>query len=119
MCNDEEQVENGKDRYTSVWSSYKKIDSKGNGKGGTNKQSSIRSHYQEIFFYHDQTINDMCMKLDDTVQQCTSYRPHYHEFAVHFPSRFLTEIKRVLFVGGGDSMVLHDVLKCKFCSLSL
>ncbi|OEU23481.1 S-adenosyl-L-methionine-dependent methyltransferase, partial [Fragilariopsis cylindrus CCMP1102] len=53
------------------------------------------------------------MKLDDTVQQCTSYRPHYHEFAVHFPSRFLKQhqVKRVLFVGGGDSMVLHDVLK--------
>ena len=59
----------------------------------------------------------MVMKLDGTIQQSSSYRPHYHEFAVHFPARFLENVERVLFVGGGDSMVLHEVLKCKYGTL--
>lgn len=97
---------------------YNIIYNNNNGKDKNKNKSeniSIKSHYQEIFFFQHPVTKDMCMKLDDTVQQCTSYRPHYHEFAVHFPSRFLNphQVKRVLFVGGGDSMVLHDVLKCK------
>jgi len=71
----------------------------------------IQSQYQAIRFFTDPQTKDMVMKLDDTVQQSSSYRPHYHEFAVHFPARFLESVKRVLFVGGGDSMVLHEVLK--------
>lgn len=74
-------------------------------------EAVIKSQYQEIRFYSDATKKDMVMKLDATVQQCSSYRPHYHEFAVHYPARFIETIKRVLFVGGGDSMVLHEVLK--------
>ena len=31
--------------------------------------------------------------------------------AVHYPARFLENIKRVVFVGGGDSMLLHETLK--------
>ena len=73
----------------------------------------VYSQYQEIRFFTDPQTKDMVMKLDSTIQQCSSYRPHYHEFAVHFPARFLESVKRVLFVGGGDSMVLHEVLKCK------
>ena len=73
----------------------------------------LRSQYQEIRFFTHPETKDMVMKLDDTVQQCSTYRPHYHEFVVHFPARFLETVKRVLFVGGGDSMVLHEVLKCK------
>ena len=45
------------------------------------------------------------------MQICESYRPHYHEMAVHHTAFFLNEIKRVLFVGGGDSMLLHESLK--------
>ncbi|OEU17235.1 S-adenosyl-L-methionine-dependent methyltransferase, partial [Fragilariopsis cylindrus CCMP1102] len=51
------------------------------------------------------------MDLEDTVQICSSYRPHYHEFSSHFAARFVDDIKRVVFVGGGDSMMLHEVLK--------
>jgi spermidine synthase len=73
----------------------------------------LKSQYQEIRFFTDPETKDMVMKLDGTVQQVSTYRPHYHEFAVHFPARFLESVKRVLFVGGGDSMVLHEALKCK------
>ncbi len=30
---------------------------------------------------------------------------------VHYTARFLPKIERVLFVGGGDSMLLHEILK--------
>ena len=79
----------------------------------------LKSQYQEIYFFVNPTGDDMVMKLDSTIQQASSYRPHYHEFAVHFPARFLESVENVLFVGGGDSMVLHEVLKCKYKIVSL
>ena len=50
------------------------------------------------------------------MQQCSSYRPHYHEPFVHYSASYLNEnfmsrVRRVVFVGGGDSMLLHEVLK--------
>jgi len=51
------------------------------------------------------------MDLEDTVQICSSYRPHYHEFSSHFAARFVDTVERVIFVGGGDSMMLHELLK--------
>lgn len=43
--------------------------------------------------------------------QCSSYRPHYHEFFAHFPARYLPSIERVIFLGSGDAMLLHEILK--------
>ena len=54
---------------------------------------------------------DVCMSLDDIVQICSSYRPNYHEPFVHFPAAYLKEFKRVAFIGGGDSMLLHEALR--------
>lgn len=53
------------------------------------------------------------MDLDNVLQICDAYRPHYHEMVVHNTARFLPlkSIKRVLWVGGGDSMLLHEILK--------
>ena len=73
----------------------------------------IESQYQEISFLYSKKDDDTCMDLDNTIQICTQYRPHYHELGVHYPARFLPagSLKRVLFVGGGDSMLLHEILK--------
>jgi len=71
----------------------------------------IQSQYQHIEFSWDPNNRDTCMSLDDIVQICDSYRPHYHEMVVHNTARFLPKIERVLFVGGGDSMLLHEILK--------
>lgn len=80
----------------------------------------FKSQYQQINFLQKLNVKvedgdqgDTCMDLDDTIQICASYRPHYHEYAVHQTTRFLppNSVKRVLFVGGGDSMLLHEVLK--------
>jgi len=54
---------------------------------------------------------DICMSLDDITQICSSYRPNYHEPFVHFPAAYLKEFKRVAFIGGGDSMLLHEALR--------
>jgi len=72
---------------------------------------TIKSIYQTINFFQHADTKDMCFDLDDTYQQCTSYRPQYHEMVVHYTARFLPNIQRVLFVGGGDSMLLHEVLQ--------
>jgi len=72
---------------------------------------SVQSAYQLISTATDPITKDTCFDLDNTVQICTSYRPHYHEMVVHYTARFLPKITRVLFVGGGDSMLLHEILK--------
>mmetsp|Transcript_20512 Transcript_20512/g.48181 ORF Transcript_20512/g.48181 Transcript_20512/m.48181 type:complete len:916 (-) Transcript_20512:8-2755(-) len=75
------------------------------------------SFYQEINWSERVSGNegepeiDVCMSLDDIVQICSSYRPNYHEPFVHFPAVYLKEFKRVAFIGGGDSMLLHEALK--------
>jgi len=71
----------------------------------------VKTTYQTINTMHHPTTKETCFDLDDTVQQCTGYRPHYHEMMVHYATRYLQEIKRVLFVGGGDSMLLSEILK--------
>eukprot|EP00984_Skeletonema_dohrnii_P037283 scaffold39190_cov155-Skeletonema_dohrnii-CCMP3373.AAC.2 len=68
------------------------------------------SQYQEVFFEENLHLEDKCLWLDHTMQQCASYRPHYHEPFVHLSAAY-TDVKRVVFVGGGDSMLLHEVLK--------
>lgn len=70
-----------------------------------------QTNYQKLGFLERETDNDICMNLESTLQICSNYRPHYHEFFVHFPARFIDTVKRVIFIGGGDSMLLHEVLK--------
>ena len=36
---------------------------------------------------------------------------------VHSSARFPNQVKRVVFVGGDDSMLLHEILKCKSLEL--
>ena len=72
---------------------------------------TIQSQYQESYFIEHPEHHDVCFELDTTWQICGSYRPHYHEFGTHYPASFLPKLKRVLWVGGGDSMLLHEILK--------
>jgi len=71
----------------------------------------IKSHYQPIKFTTDPNDGDACLSIGNTIQICETYRPPYHEMFVHYTARFLDSIKRVLWVGGGDSMLLHEILK--------
>eukprot|EP00573_Skeletonema_grethae_P001950 CAMPEP_0201688882 /NCGR_PEP_ID=MMETSP0578-20130828/2558_1 /ASSEMBLY_ACC=CAM_ASM_000663 /TAXON_ID=267565 /ORGANISM="Skeletonema grethea, Strain CCMP 1804" /LENGTH=1059 /DNA_ID=CAMNT_0048173349 /DNA_START=1 /DNA_END=3180 /DNA_ORIENTATION=+ len=76
----------------------------------TEEVDSENSLYQKVFFEENLRMEDKCLWLDHTMQQCASYRPHYHEPFVHLSAAY-TDVKRVVFVGGGDSMLLHEVLK--------
>jgi spermidine synthase/S-adenosylmethionine/arginine decarboxylase-like enzyme len=73
----------------------------------------VKSPYQRLVFLDHEIdgVKDKCLELDDMLQICSSFRAHYHDYVTHFPARYKQEIKRVLFVGGGDSMVLHEMLK--------
>ena len=74
--------------------------------------AEFKTPYQEMAFDINPTMdNDMCFDLDSVVQMCASYRPHYHEMFVHYPARFVPDVKRIIFIGGGDSMLLHEALK--------
>lgn len=80
---------------------------------------TIETPYQVMSFKHDANKNDTCLYLggigqnrsDDVLQQCENYRPHYHEIFVHYAAKFVDEVKRVAWVGGGDSMLLNEILK--------
>jgi len=74
-------------------------------------RESLKSVYQTLTFVEKEEIDDVCFDLDDVVQICSSYRPHYHEYNMDYAARYLNDIKRVIFVGGGDSMLLYETLK--------
>lgn len=69
------------------------------------------TNYQEVDVYYHEEEDDACLYLDGYLHTCASSRPHYHEVFVHYAARFVNQVKRVLFIGGGDSKVLHEVLK--------
>lgn len=71
----------------------------------------VQSNYQKLTYIMDEENRDVCFSLEETWQQCGSYRPHYHEMMVHYPARFFPKLKRVLWVGGGDSLLLHEIVK--------
>jgi spermidine synthase/S-adenosylmethionine/arginine decarboxylase-like enzyme len=70
-----------------------------------------KSSHQKIDYYYNPETRDACLFLEQYLHACMSNRPHYHEVFVHYPAHFLEKVERVLFIGGGDSMVLHEVLK--------
>ena len=71
------------------------------------------SQYQRMSFFENLDTRNKCLELDGRLQICSSYRSHYHEPFVHFPAVFIPSVRRVVFIGGGDSMLLHEVLKYK------
>jgi hypothetical protein len=70
-----------------------------------------KTNYQMMTFAIRPNEDDICMDLDDIVQICCNYRPQYHEYVVHAAARYVDTVRRVIFIGGGDSMLLHEALK--------
>jgi len=85
----------------------------------TNKLEKVKSPYQLMDLYQDPSDKDTCLELDKIVQICGSYRPHYHEMMVHYTARFIPDVKRIVWVGGGDSMLLHEIIKYPNLELAL
>ncbi len=70
-----------------------------------------KSQYQEIEFTYNRDQDNTCLRLSGWLQTCTNFRPHYHEAFVHVPAQYVDDVKRVAFLGGGDNMILHEILK--------
>jgi spermidine synthase len=70
----------------------------------------LQSQHQAIEFKYGDEEDDTCLYLSGWGQTCSAFR-QYHEALVHYPGSFLPEIKRVAYIGGGDNMILHEILK--------
>lgn len=75
------------------------------------KLEEYKSHYQRLSYFRSEADDDTCLNLNGHQEVCTSVRPHYHEVAVHYAAGFIDKVERVLILGGGDNMLLHEVLK--------
>ncbi|KAL7528475.1 hypothetical protein ACHAWF_002578, partial [Thalassiosira exigua] len=69
--------------------------------------TQFRSHYQEFIYHYDKEKDDVCLYMDNWLHSCASYQPHLHEMFAHYADK----VERVIFFGGGDSQVLHKVMK--------
>lgn len=69
------------------------------------------SKYQLLEFAYNYDTKDIAFWLDGVAQQLSTFRPHYHEVFVHYTARYIEDIKRVIWIGGGDSMLLNEFLK--------
>lgn len=99
------KMEEGEEKPPTTCDSYLKLE------GFKDAVYESRSFYQEVAWSENPNKPDVCMSLDNILQICHSYRPHYHEPYVHFPAAYMKEMKRIAFIGGGDSMLLHEALK--------
>ena len=75
-----------------------------------------KSPYHNMLLFH-MPDGDVCLEMDKVIQTCSKNRPHYHELMVDYPARYVETVKRVLFVGGGDSMLLAEILKYPWLEL--
>jgi spermidine synthase len=69
------------------------------------------SFYQTIDFFHNYETGDTCMELGEILHSCFSFRPFYHEELIHYPARYIEDVRRAIFIGGGDSMIHPELLK--------
>ena len=51
------------------------------------------------------------LSLNDILQIYNSYRLHYHETYVDFLAAYLSEMKQLVFIRGGNATLIHKVLK--------
>ena len=77
----------------------------------TNNNHNHKEQQEQDLKQQKQNNKDVCLLIDHVIHSCTSYRPHVHEMIVHYPAQFLNSIQRVLYVGGGDLFLLHEILQ--------
>ena len=75
---------------------------------------AISDHYgDEETMAADEREQDTCLWLENVIHSCLSFRPHVHETLIHYPASFLPKggMKRIMYVGGGDLVLLHELLR--------
>ena len=66
----------------------------------------------ESFLFNEKAEDiNICYDVNNSVQMCSNFRPYHHEYMTHIAARYIESVKRVAFVGSGDSMLLHEIMK--------
>ena len=71
----------------------------------------ILGYFESHYFLEKGDGVDVCFDIDNVVQVCSSYRPYHHEYITHAAAKYVETVKRVAFIGNGDSMLLHEIMK--------
>ena len=81
--------------------------------GVNNKEEEETERETHVNEVDDDREQDTCLHLEGVLHSCLAFRPHVHETLIHYPASFLPKnsLKRVLFVGGGDLVILHEILR--------
>ena len=74
-------------------------------------QEQLLGYFESFFFNRDSEDVNVCFDINNSVQMCSNFRPHRHEYMTHSAARYVESVKRVAIVGNGNSMMLHEVLK--------
>ena len=75
---------------------------------------SVRSLYHKIDVIDTKREElGKCLVMNDEIALCTGEEVKYHELITHYGIQYLPLVgpKRVLIVGGGDCMVLREIMK--------
>ena len=78
---------------------------------GYDSVENRRTSKQDISVIRHPETRNTCYALDNVWSACTSYRAHFYEMLVHYAARFVDKMERILVIGGGNSMVLHELMK--------
>jgi len=73
-----------------------------------------QSDYQKIEvikFEKNSWGYDKCLLLDNEPQLCNNDETEYHELIVHSPAYYISNLEKVLIIGGGDCMSLREIMK--------
>jgi len=74
-------------------------------------RDQLLGYFESYLFNEPKDAVDVCYDINNTVQACSSYRPYHYEHMVHAAARYVPKVRRVLFVGSGDGLLLHEIMK--------
>ncbi|VEU44207.1 unnamed protein product [Pseudo-nitzschia multistriata] len=73
--------------------------------------ATVNGFYQVLQYLYEDEIDNTYIKMQGWLHSASNFRAHYHESAIHVPLQYVKDVKRVAYIGGGDNMVLEELLK--------
>ncbi len=73
--------------------------------------ANVFTLYQHFEFWYDEESDNTSLKMSTWLHSSSNFRAHYHETLIHAPLQYVKNPKRVIFIGGGDNLVLTELLK--------
>jgi spermidine synthase len=71
----------------------------------------VKGFYQKLKYYYEAESDNTYMIMATWLHSASNFRAHYHESVIHVALQYVKNPKRVAYIGGGDNMVLAEVLK--------